>query len=295
MNIENTLSSWTKPSSNSEQDKQERTERMIRQTIEAHEPFAKCQLSVYAKGSYPNNTNVRTDSDVDIAVECTEVMYWEEAEQGSYNSGSPYTGIWTPEKLRSELAAALKVKFLGQIDTSGSTAIQINSSSTRVDADVVPCFSYRYYLSSSNYRQGTKLFTKNGHEIVNYPAQQLKYGRDKNNRTSYAYKKAARILKRVENAMVIDKVHHDLPSYFIECLAYNCPDRVFSHITWTDRVREILLYIYNGLQGEEPSDSSVRWVEANNCFYLFHKDQKWGRSDGRKFAHAAWNYLGYAS
>lgn len=290
MNLEDTLSSWTAPSSASEQDKQERTERMIRQAIDAHASFAGCPLRVYAKGSYANNTNVRTDSDVDIAVECTEVEYWEAAEPGTKKIGS-YTGIWTPQKLRSELSAALEVKFPGQVDTSGSTAIQINSSSARVDADVVPCFSYRYYLSSGGSQQGTKLFTKAGKAIVNYPAQQLQNGKNKNNRTSYAYKKAVRILKRVENAMVADGVHRELPSYFIECLVYNCPDTAFARTTWTDTVRDILVHVWENLQDEEPSDSSIRWLEVNECFYLFHNAQKWARSDGRDFAYAAWNYL----
>ena len=40
MALEDMLSNWTKPSSESEQDKQERTERMIRQAVSAHEPFA---------------------------------------------------------------------------------------------------------------------------------------------------------------------------------------------------------------------------------------------------------------
>lgn len=294
MNLEDTLRSWTKPSSDSEQDKQERTERMIRQAINAHEPFAECNLSIYAKGSYPNNTNVRTDSDVDIAVECKDVIYWEEAQPGTHQ-WNPYRGIWTPEKLRTELIAALKVKFPEQVDTSGSTAIQINSSSARVDADVVPCFSYCYYFASGGSRQGIKLFTKAGKGIKNYPAQQLQNGRNKNNRTDHAYKKAARILKRVENAMVADGVFNELPSYFVECLAYNCPDTVFGRTTWIDRIRGMLVYIWEGLQGEEPSDSNIRWLEVNECVYLFHNGQKWTRSNGREFAHAAWNYLGYAS
>lgn len=82
MKLEDQLSRWTEPSSDTEQDKQERTERMIREAIDAHTPFKDCSLKVYAKGSYANNTNVRADSDVDIAVECTEVEYWEEAKQG---------------------------------------------------------------------------------------------------------------------------------------------------------------------------------------------------------------------
>lgn len=295
MNLEDTLISWTKPSSNNEKEKQDRAERMIRQAIVAHEPFAECRLSIYAKGSYANNTNVRADSDVDIAVECMDVIYWEEAEPGFHGDSVPYRGIWTPEKLRSELVTALEKKFSRQVDTSGSTAIQINSNSARVDADVVPCFTYHYYFSANNYRKGTRIFTKAGKRIANYPAQQIENGKSKNIRTNYAYKKTARILKRVENAMVTDKAYRELPSYFVECLAYNCPDSLFNRTTWTDIVRAILVYIWENLQNEEPSDSNSRWLEVNEYFYLFHNAQKWGRNDGREFAHAAWNYLGYAS
>jgi hypothetical protein len=111
MSLEDQLSGWTGPSSDTEKDKQDRTERMIRQAIDAHEPFNGYSLKVYAKGSYANNTNVRADSDVDIAVECTEALYWDESEQGVHTPGAPYKGIWTPAKLRSELLAAMKKKF----------------------------------------------------------------------------------------------------------------------------------------------------------------------------------------
>lgn len=289
MSLEDTLSSWTGPSSATEQEKQERTERMVRRAIDAHGPFNSCALRVYAKGSYANNTNVRVDSDVDIAVECTEAEYWE----GVHEPRRPYAGIWTPDKLRAELGAALRATFRGQVDTSGSTAIEANSSSSRVDADVVPCFSYRYYLASSSSHTGTKVFKASGESIVNYPAQQLEYGKAKNVRTNYAYKKAVRLLKRVENAMVEARAFRELPSYFVECLAYNCPDATFAHSTWTDTLRAMLVHIWTGLQGEEPSEAAQRWVEANECFYLFHSSQKWSRADGREFAHAAWNHFGF--
>ena len=119
------------------------------------------------------------------------------------------------------MTAALSETFRQNVDSSGSTAIQIHSGTARVDADVVPCFSYVYYLPDSEPRRGTKIFTKSGADIVNYPAQQLERGRTKNVRTSYAFKKAVRILKRVENAMVTARVHQGLPSYFIEC--HSCP------------------------------------------------------------------------
>ena len=290
MSLENKLAGWTGPSSNTEQDKQDRTERMIRQAIDSHAAFNNCSLKVYAKGSYANNTNVRSDSDVDIAVECTDVQYWEESEKGNHTSGKPYEGIWTPAKLRAELLSAMNAKFPGQVDASGSTAIQINSNSARVDADVVPCFSYRYYMKDGT-RDGTKIFKTDGSSIVNYPVQQLENGIAKNKRTGYAYKKGARLLKRIENVMVEDGAFRELPSFFMECLAYNCPDSTIAHPTWTECLRAMLFHIWDNLQGDEPT--SGRWREVNECFFLFHSNQKWTRDDGREFAKAAWNYFGF--
>jgi hypothetical protein len=294
MSLEDTLDSWTAPSSDTEQEKQERTERMVREAIDAHAPFATCGLSVYAKGSYANNTNVRADSDVDISVECTDAEYWEEATPGAHKPASPYTGIWSPAKLRSELVVALKSKFPGQVDTSGTTAIQVKSGSARMDADVVPCFSFRRYFATSS-RPGTKIFKTDGGTVINYPAQQLENGRAKNLRTGYAYKKAARMLKRVENAMADEKKFRELPSFFVECLAYNCPDPTFEVATWTGTLRAMLAHIWTELQGDEPEVESQRWRESNECFFLFHSQQKWSRVDGREFAYAAWNYFGFKS
>jgi hypothetical protein len=288
--LEEKLSGWTGPSSDSERDKQDRTERMIREAIDAHTPFEKCSLNVFAKGSYANNTNVRSDSDVDIAVECTDLLYWEESEKGNHTPGNPYKGIWTPAKLRAELITAMTAKFPGQVDSSGSTAIQINSSAARVNADVVPCFSFRYYMKYET-RNGTKIFKKDGSNIINYPAQQLENGVSKNNATNYAYKKGVRLLKRIENAMAADGTFRELPSFFMECLAYNCPNHAFAHSTWTQCLRAMLFYIWKNLQGDEPSED--RWVEVNECFFLFHPGQKWNRADGREFAKAAWNYFGF--
>lgn len=290
MSLEDKLSGWTGPSSDTEKDKQDRTERMIREAIDSHEPLNNCSLNIFAKGSYANNTNVRSDSDVDIAVECTEVLYWKESEKGNHTPGKSYEGIWTPAKLRAELVSAMKAKFPGQVDTSGSTAIQINSSSSRVDADVVPCFSYRYYMKYGT-RDGTKIFKTDGSNIVNYPVQQMENGTAKNKATGYAYKKGARLLKRIENAMAADGTFRELPSFFMECLAYNCPDDVFAHSTWTERLRAMLFYIWDSLQGDEPDEG--RWLEVSECFFLFHSDQKWTRKDGRDFAKAAWNYFGF--
>lgn len=290
--LENLLNGWTGPSSTTEQDKQQRTERMVKEAVKAHAQFNDCLPSVYATGSYPNNTNVKADSDVDIAVQCHEAEYYGEETE---SVRPKYTGIWTPTKLRDELGAALRAKFPSQVDDSGSTAFRINSSTARVDADVIPCFDYRYYFSSGGSCEGTKVFRKSGYGFENYPAQHLENGKSKNTRTGTRYKKAVRILKRVENAMVEKGVHREVQSFFVESLVYNCPDRIFTRPTWADTVRDILVHVWNSLQGDEPSESSDRWLEANDCKYLFHLFQKWTRADGRDFAEAAWSFLGYTS
>lgn len=295
MTLEQTLRGWTGPSSTTEQEKQVRTERMIKAAIDAHPAFKGVALSTYSKGSYPNNTNVRADSDVDIAVQCSEAEYWDEVSPASRpTGGASYTGIWTAAKLRTELVAALRTAFGNQVDTSGTTAIRVNSSTARVDADVVPCFDHVDYLAGGQRREGTKVFRKNGDDFENYPAQHLAQGRAKNARTGQKFKEAVRVLKRVENAMVVSGDHREVPSFFVECLVYNCPDHLFSAVTWEDRVRRLLFHIWDGTHGDvEPADGD-RWMEVNDVKYLFHPTQAWSRKDGRDFAHAAWNYLGLA-
>lgn len=287
--LENKLAGWTGPSSATEQDKQDRTERMIREAINAHEPFQNMSRKVYAKGSYANNTNVKADSDVDIAVECDEAVYWGEHTPGAHPASSSYSGEWTPSKLRSELVAALRAKFGDDVDTSGSTAIQIHSSSARVEADVVPCFEYHYHLSATNFRKGAKVFKTDGTSLVNYSNQQLTNGRNKNNRTNQAFKKTVRILKRLENAMVDAGYHREVPSFFVECLVYNSPDSIFGRSTWTEIVKGVISHIRSSLEGAEPTANSERWLEVNEAKYLFSTAQKWTRQDGRDFALACWN------
>jgi hypothetical protein len=159
----------------------------------------------------------------------------------------------------------------------------------------VPCFDYRYYFSASSYRDGTKVFKKDGTTLVNYPDQQLANGRQKNTKTNKYYKKTVRIMKRVENAMVKDGEHREVPSFFVECLVDNCPNAIFRRSTWTETVNGIILHAWQELDGDEPTVEDDRWLEVNECKYLFHGGQDWARTDGRDFVKAAWNYLGYAS
>ena len=294
MNLEDLLASWTAPSSDTEQQKQDRTVRMVRSAIDSHSAFDGYGMKVYAKGSYPNNTNVRTESDVDIAVHCPCAYYWDDLPASKHTPDQNYAGIWTPTKLRSEVEKALRAKFPNQVDSTGNVAIKVATSTARVDADVVPCFDYRFYYSQNQYHEGATIFRKDGSRTHNYPQQHLDQGRAKNTRTSHNYKKTVRILKRTANSMTDERVHREVASFFIESLVYNCPDNLFLGSSWVKKIEQVIVHIFENTKGNvEPADP-YRLLEANGIKYLFHQAQSWNRQDAQDFVLAAWKYLGYS-
>ena len=91
--------------------------------------------------------------------------------------------------------------------------------------------------------------------MENFPVQQLEKGTAKNVRTRTSYRKVVRILKRAGIAMAEEGIHREPPSFFVECLAYNCPDNLLLAASWTQRVRGVLVHIWQSLQAdEEPSE-----------------------------------------
>lgn len=73
------IARWILKSSDSEEDRMDRAERMVRAAIDKHPPFHEeaANFRVYVKGSYANETNVRQDSDVDVVVENQRLFYWD--------------------------------------------------------------------------------------------------------------------------------------------------------------------------------------------------------------------------
>lgn len=301
------IARWILKSSESEELRMDRAERMVRAAIDKHPPFQDDAASfrVYVKGSYANETNVRQDSDVDVVVENQRLFYWEYLNEEIASKAtpdpnpSPYTGVWTPAKWRSEVESALKNHFGGSdVDTSGSVAITISEvPGSRPSADVVPAFQYHRYdrpdRAASATQHGSKVFKKAGGTIINYPFQQLQNGRSKDRRSSCKYKEFARALKNGENALVKAGLLEEKPSYFMECLAYNVPDGDltrggYSRSAW---FRHALATLHNALL---PSGfDNGQWVEPNELKYLFHSTQKWSVDDARELTRNLWDYLEY--
>jgi hypothetical protein len=296
---ESTFRDWSKPSSDTEEQKCENAERMIRDAIKASSLLAGKNIEIFPQGSYRNNTNVRQDSDVDICVRCMDVFFYDIPDKVGFTRED--AGIsdasYTYSQFKNEIGQALVAKFGGQAVRRGNKAFDVHANSYRVDADVVSCFEHRRYTYRGqdgryNYLSGAEFRPDNGGSIINWPQQNYENGVIKNKATGNRFKYITRVLKRLRNEMEEMGISAAEPisSYLIECLVWNAPNEGFGHDQYTDDVRYVLGYIFN----ETRSDDNCReWGEVNELKYLFCPSQPWTREQAHAFLNAAWNHIGF--
>jgi hypothetical protein len=300
---EEQLSNWTAPAFNNEDARRRYTEGLIREAIAADEFLSSLPIEVYAKGSYKNNTNVRRDSDVDIAVEYTGVVffgYWQSATEENVwaeRGIRPYSGplrnaygAFDIDRFKDAIDSALAKAFGSASVTRHNKVFTVRESDRSLATDVVPCVTYDQHWSASGYAEGIQLLADRQprRSVVNFPRQHYANGVAKNEDTSRRFKRVVRILKNLENKMVADGATPEVASYLIESLVFNCPDSCFNASTWTRRVQNVLAHIW---KDTEDLESEERWHEVNNIKFLFHSYQRWDREDARVFAKAAWQYV----
>ena len=283
------------PASATEEQDRDRTESRIRQAIMADSRLAG-KVRVFAKGSYANNTNVRRDSDVDIAVEWTHWAYVTKVRQAA---DQPWDRIGVrladnlgprPAEYRSWVEAALLSAFgPATVDTSGSKHIYVAGGTTTLDADVVPCFQLkRYERPGGTPHQGIRLYPKQGGIVENWPEQNRANGTVKNTNTGRRYKQLVRAMKRLENDMVkTGRLQKDVHGYFVECLLYNLPNPTFTDPSYKTTAKNILAALWHGIQNGGSND----WVEVNRLKWLWRSGQTWTPEEAANFAHKAWNYI----
>ena len=270
---EATLASWTKPAFDNEDEKRDDTERTIREAIRGHAVLKGLPINVYAKGSFKNNTNVRRDSDVDVAVELTSIYFPEYADgvDQAATGFQPYDDAYDVSQFKDHVGEALRGAFGSSAVRRATKVFVVREGSRNLAADVIPCFTYRWYSTAWSYDEGC---AKNG------PLRTAKrYKR---------YKRSVRILKRLENKMVEDGASPVVASYLIESLVFNVSDSRFCTGTWAGDVRNVLVYVW---ENTEDIACEQTWTEANGIKFLFHPAQKWTRQQARDFVYAAWQYV----
>jgi hypothetical protein len=299
---EHILRTWVKPPSEHEDAKRDKTEGQIKEALSASLRLKEVKYRVYAQGSYANNTNVRLDYDMDIAVECTEFFYHDfdplamDPTSATTSQFRPYGKGYSLTDFKADIEAALVDRYGRDAIIRGNTALRVREERTTLPADVVPCCEYRLLIRMDQLDGlqsicGTLLRPDRGPDIINWPQQQLENGIRKNNSTNHRYKDIVRALKCLKNQLVKEgKLSTEFQSFLIECLVYNVPDGKFNHSKYVDEIHDVLAYI---LDATLRDDTCSDWTEVNERKRLFDSSQPWSYQQAHDFAGTALNRMGF--
>ena len=211
---------------------------------------------VYLQGSYRNDTNVVGSSDVDVIVECASLPFHDTAALSAFDRWDmqtvPQDSIDNWTVFRRHVLRALRLHFGEKAVAEGKHSLKLGRTASHVPADVVPCLRYRQHRSRvvpffPDHNDGITFWVgPQKRQVISFPKFHYQEGTEKNGteRTDGNYKPSVRAFKNAKEYMV---AHGHLgegvaPSYFLECLLYNVPDRCFSG-SRQDRFATILSWL----------------------------------------------------
>jgi len=298
------FTTWSKPMSDSEEEKADRAARMVKAAIHEHPPLASKGISVYGTGSYKNNTNTRGESDIDIAVVLHDCFFSAyppdrppQREQLGHGGGVTY-GL---NEFRADVGRALVETFGASGVSAGSKAFDVHANTVRLDADVAVFLEHRRYTGDSNadgtwrYLEGVEMRGPNDARIINWHEQHHRNGVEKNVRTGRRYKGVVRILKRLhddmkENGTAECKAAAQVPSFLLECLAYNASDECFQKDDLFEDTRTVVAQLWNRTR---PEMKDLELLEVSGLKWLFGAGQPWSKASAHAFLLSAWQHVGF--
>lgn len=285
---------WASPPGKTEKTRCDNAASAIRNAINASETLKARGISVFAQGSYRNNTNVRKNSDVDIGIVCTDTFFYDLPEGFTKEQFRITPATYQYYEFKNDVETALGNYFGRKAVTRGNKSFDIHETSYHVEADLAPFFEHRRFRASGDALKGVELQPDNGSaRIINWPEQHYENGVQKNIDTGTRYKSIVRVLKALSNEMTVAKIPEgSIPGFLIECLVWNVPNSYFQNEKYTDDVRESLISLYHNTKEEAPCKE---WGEVNELKYLFRPTQKWTREQANSFVLAAWNYAGFGN
>ena len=142
---EQTLQNWTAPLSQTEEQRAENTIKMIRDAINSCNDLKYKDIDIFIQGSYANNTNVRSESDVDVCVMLRDTFHTVYAQGKGREDYGFSASNFTFQEYRDLVKKALQDKFRTEYVYDGNKSLKINENTYHVKADVVPSFQLRNY------------------------------------------------------------------------------------------------------------------------------------------------------
>lgn len=301
MDWETWLHLAAKRPSDSEDAKRDNTEQQLRRALNAWPALEDKPYRVYVKGSYANNTNVRLNFDVDIAVEYYGKFYFDfmfDAKDMAPTSAgitTPSTDVYSNAQFKQDIEDALEATFGRDDVVPGNIAFRVRGGKTTLPADVVPSWEYRRYDTVINgvpqYHQGSRVYPKSGSSKDNYPKIQTANGTAKNLSAGKRYKRMVRCFKKLQSYLVSQGlIQEELPSYLSECLVYNVTGDAFGHDAYLADMRAVLAEMFNATL---PSGGSWDWLQVNELQYLFRGKAMKSASEVHAVVAAGWDAMGF--
>jgi hypothetical protein len=211
----------------------------IKRALEAQDAgYAGRTFEIFLQGSYGNDTNIYSESDVDVVIRLSS-SFWHDLSELPADQQQVFNQTLTDGKDRystykSQVEAALRKSFGDSVEP-GPKAFKVIGDGARRNADVVAAFAFRRYyrfksIADQRYDEGMRFLTDDATPIVNYPEQHSENLTVKHQATGKMFKPLVRILKNMRSVMVESNMIGDsvAPSYFIEGLLYNVPNEMFA-------------------------------------------------------------------
>jgi hypothetical protein len=252
-------------------------------------------FSIYLQGSYANDTNIRSDSDVDVVIQLDSSWYQDISQlppqdQQLYNS--LYTSAtYTEREFRPEVIQSLQSYFGAPLVQGGNKSVKVLPASGRLPADVVVCSQFRKYrffhgLEDREYVQGIGFHAQDGGLIVHFPKLHQQNGEGKNAETNGWFKWTVRVFKNIRTYLVDHNVINPdtAPSYFLECMLFNVPSAEFGQ-----SLGETFCNIVNWLRKQDMNGFAC--LSEQTMLFGSSSDQ-WSPEKARQFISAAiklWN------
>lgn len=196
-------------------------------------------LEVYLQGSYKNSTNVTQTSDVDVVVQL-KTLWRDNREVLSADQRAKYEALHSSvsypfEAFNFAIMNAMQQYFGAGNVTNDNKCLKIKEHGKYGNADIVPCFTYRYYgyfesVEQQKFREGIYFFTNDGTFVRNFPKLHYEALTQKSEATNGIFKETVRMFKNMRDDLT-DKgwlYSGVAKSYFIENLLYNLPNSCFT-------------------------------------------------------------------
>jgi hypothetical protein len=251
---------------------------------------------VFLQGSYGNDTNIYSESDVDVVIRLDDV-YYSDLSELSPEDKEEYERAFIPatysyDQYKRDVLKALGNRFGSDVKV-GDKAIAVAENGGRRKADVIASMQFRRYWKfkgtyDARYDEGICFFNGKGERIANYPKQHSQNLTTKHQGSNLWLKPMVRVLKNIRSKLVDDGTLQPgvAPSYYLEGLLYNVPNDKFSSSYADSFVNAI-----NWIQNEA---DKTKLVCANEQYYLLRSGTPtcWESADAETFINASidlWN------